>query len=167
MGLAQSTVSQHLKILAEVRFVLIDAVGNARHYRINEACIGCFPSAADLVMGKPAPDAGDGACAMTTHRRSAPMTSTPTPTRCCAIYQAGLDTGQASFETTAPTWEAFDAAKLPDHRHVASTATARARLGRRLGGVGPAGLRRASSSTPSTSTPPPTAAASGPRCCAR
>jgi DNA-binding transcriptional ArsR family regulator len=34
--LAQSTVSQHLKILAEVRFVLVEPVGNARHYRINE-----------------------------------------------------------------------------------------------------------------------------------
>ena len=55
VGLAQSTVSQHLKILAEVRFVLVDQVGNARHYRINEACIDCFPSAADVVMGRPAP----------------------------------------------------------------------------------------------------------------
>jgi L-amino acid N-acyltransferase YncA len=36
-----------------------------------------------------------------------------------AIYQAGLDTGNASFDTTAPTWEKFDATKLPDHRHVA------------------------------------------------
>jgi L-amino acid N-acyltransferase YncA/2-polyprenyl-3-methyl-5-hydroxy-6-metoxy-1,4-benzoquinol methylase len=36
-----------------------------------------------------------------------------------AIYQAGLDTGQASFETTAPEWAAFNAAKLPLHRHVA------------------------------------------------
>jgi phosphinothricin acetyltransferase len=36
-----------------------------------------------------------------------------------AIYQAGLDTGQASFETTAPSWEAFDAARLPGHRFVA------------------------------------------------
>lgn len=62
MGLAQSTVSQHLKILADVRFVLSDAVGNARHYRINEECIACFPSAADLVMGKPAPGKpGEGA----------------------------------------------------------------------------------------------------------
>jgi len=55
VGLAQSTVSQHLKILAEVRFVLVEAVGTARHYRINELCIGCFPSAADVVMGRPAP----------------------------------------------------------------------------------------------------------------
>jgi L-amino acid N-acyltransferase YncA len=37
-----------------------------------------------------------------------------------AIYQAGLDTGQASFETTAPAWEHFDAAKLPAHRHIAA-----------------------------------------------
>ncbi len=35
------------------------------------------------------------------------------------IYQAGLDTGHASFEVTAPTWTAFDASRLRDHRHVA------------------------------------------------
>ncbi len=39
-----------------------------------------------------------------------------------AIYQVGLDTGQASFETTAPAWDAFDAARLPGHRHVAADA---------------------------------------------
>ncbi|MFI7436052.1 GNAT family N-acetyltransferase [Micromonospora haikouensis] len=36
-----------------------------------------------------------------------------------AIYQAGLDGGDASFETVAPTWAAFDAARLADHRLVA------------------------------------------------
>jgi phosphinothricin acetyltransferase len=40
-----------------------------------------------------------------------------------AVYQAGLDTGQASFETAAPTWEAFDAGKLPGHRFVAVEAS--------------------------------------------
>ena len=55
MGLAQSTVSQHLKMLADVRFVLVEPVGTARHYRINDACVSCFPSAADVVMGRPAP----------------------------------------------------------------------------------------------------------------
>jgi DNA-binding transcriptional ArsR family regulator len=60
VGLAQSTVSQHLKILAEVRFVLVEPVGNARQYRINENCVGCFPSAADVVMGKPAPRPAGG-----------------------------------------------------------------------------------------------------------
>lgn len=36
------------------------------------------------------------------------------------IYQLGLDSGQASFETTAPAWVAFDAARLPEHRFVAT-----------------------------------------------
>lgn len=36
-----------------------------------------------------------------------------------AIYQEGIDEGNATFETTAPTWVHFDAAKLPDHRFVA------------------------------------------------
>lgn len=39
-----------------------------------------------------------------------------------AIYQAGLDGGQASFETQAPGWEQFSAARLPGHRHVAADA---------------------------------------------
>src|SRR5215468_7306774 len=42
-----------------------------------------------------------------------------------AIYQAGLDTGQASFETAAPAWDAFDATRLPLHRHVAVDAAGR------------------------------------------
>lgn len=36
-----------------------------------------------------------------------------------AIYQAGIDEGQATFETTAPDWASFDEAKLPGQRHVA------------------------------------------------
>jgi L-amino acid N-acyltransferase YncA len=36
-----------------------------------------------------------------------------------AIYQAGLDEGDASFETSAPTWDRFSAARLPEHRLVA------------------------------------------------
>jgi DNA-binding transcriptional ArsR family regulator len=47
----QSTVSAHLKILAEVRFVLVDQRGTARWYRVNQRCVSCFPSAADVVMG--------------------------------------------------------------------------------------------------------------------
>jgi L-amino acid N-acyltransferase YncA/protein-tyrosine-phosphatase len=41
------------------------------------------------------------------------------------IYQLGIDGGQATFETTAPSWEEFDAAKLPGHRHVALDADGR------------------------------------------
>jgi phosphinothricin acetyltransferase len=36
-----------------------------------------------------------------------------------AIYQAGIDTGQATFETAPPSWEAWDAVNLPDLRLVA------------------------------------------------
>jgi L-amino acid N-acyltransferase YncA len=39
--------------------------------------------------------------------------------RVLAIYQAGLDGGEASFETAAPTWESFDAGKLAAGRLVA------------------------------------------------
>jgi L-amino acid N-acyltransferase YncA len=39
--------------------------------------------------------------------------------RVLAIYQVGLDGRNASFETIAPSWAAFDAGKLPDHRLVA------------------------------------------------
>jgi hypothetical protein len=42
-------------VLAEVRFVLADHRGTASYYRINDACVDCFPNAADIVMGNPAP----------------------------------------------------------------------------------------------------------------
>ncbi|MFF4989720.1 ArsR/SmtB family transcription factor [Streptosporangium saharense] len=54
-GVGQSTVSHHLKILAEVRFVLVERQGTSGLYRINDNCVSCFPTAADVVMGKPVP----------------------------------------------------------------------------------------------------------------
>lgn len=36
-----------------------------------------------------------------------------------AIYQAGIDEGNATFETTAPTWAAFRDVHLAEHSHVA------------------------------------------------
>ena len=39
-----------------------------------------------------------------------------------AIYQAGIDEGDATFETRAPDWAAFTAARLPAHRFVATAA---------------------------------------------
>jgi DNA-binding transcriptional ArsR family regulator len=49
----QSTVSAHLKVLADVRFLLPVRQGTATYYRINDACVDCFPTAADIVMGRP------------------------------------------------------------------------------------------------------------------
>ncbi|MFJ6718654.1 GNAT family N-acetyltransferase [Streptomyces sp. NPDC091259] len=42
-----------------------------------------------------------------------------------AIYRLGIEEGNATFETTAPTWQAFDAAKLDEHRLVALDAGGR------------------------------------------
>lgn len=55
LQVGQSTVSAHLKVLADVRFVLAEQRGTATYYRINEACVECFPTAADIVMGRPVP----------------------------------------------------------------------------------------------------------------
>jgi DNA-binding transcriptional ArsR family regulator len=52
VDLRQPTVSHHLKILAEVGFVLVEQRGNVRLYRVNEHCLEVFPSAAELVMGQ-------------------------------------------------------------------------------------------------------------------
>jgi phosphinothricin acetyltransferase len=35
------------------------------------------------------------------------------------VYQAGIDTGNATFETTAPEWDDWDRDHLADHRYVA------------------------------------------------
>jgi L-amino acid N-acyltransferase YncA len=36
-----------------------------------------------------------------------------------AIYQSGIDEGNATFETSAPSWQEFSASRLPGHRYVA------------------------------------------------
>jgi DNA-binding transcriptional ArsR family regulator len=51
----QSTVSEHLRQLAAVGFVLAEDRGTSRLYRINASCVERFPTAADLVMGRPSP----------------------------------------------------------------------------------------------------------------
>jgi L-amino acid N-acyltransferase YncA/DNA-binding transcriptional ArsR family regulator len=154
---SQATVSQHLRVLAGIGFVLAERRGTARHYRLNDACVAGFPTAADLVMGREPPSrAGDGGAlggqqpAAARHEpvparhEPVPAGDEPVPARddhpaarspagvairpmtgtdaaqVLAIYQAGLDSGEASFETHAPTWEVFDAKLLPAHRHVAA-----------------------------------------------
>jgi DNA-binding transcriptional ArsR family regulator len=50
--IGQSTVSHHLKVLAEVGFVHATPRGTARLYQFNHRCLEAFPSAAELVMGR-------------------------------------------------------------------------------------------------------------------
>jgi DNA-binding transcriptional ArsR family regulator len=52
LGLAQSTVSHHLSILGKVGFVQVERQGTSSWWRVNERCLSCFPSAAEVVMGR-------------------------------------------------------------------------------------------------------------------
>jgi L-amino acid N-acyltransferase YncA/DNA-binding transcriptional ArsR family regulator len=128
----QSTVSQHLKVLAAVRFVLAERRGTARYYRINAACVNSFPTAAALVGGlaAPLPERPEQEFlpplppfAIEPPRPIGLAIRPMSPgdaAQVLATYQAGLDAGDASFETAVPSWDAFDAARLPGHRHVAT-----------------------------------------------
>ena len=51
LDIGQSTVSHHLKQLADVGFVLVEERGTSNLYRVNDLCLECFPTAAELVMG--------------------------------------------------------------------------------------------------------------------
>lgn len=46
-----------------------------------------------------------------------------------AIYQAGIDEGDATFETAAPGWDEFTATRLREHRFVAVDAASGEVLG--------------------------------------
>jgi DNA-binding transcriptional ArsR family regulator len=52
VGLAQSTVSHHLKTLGDVGFLLVEHDGTTSWWRINERCLSCFPTTAEVVMGR-------------------------------------------------------------------------------------------------------------------
>jgi DNA-binding transcriptional ArsR family regulator len=52
VGLAQSTVSVHLKRLLADEFVLIERVGTASWFTVNADCLEQFPDAAAQVMGR-------------------------------------------------------------------------------------------------------------------
>jgi DNA-binding transcriptional ArsR family regulator len=52
VDVGQSTISHHLQILAETCFVHVERTGTASWWRINERCLTCFPTAAELVMGR-------------------------------------------------------------------------------------------------------------------
>ena len=50
LGLTQPTISHHLKILRDTRFVRSERRGTFMYYRVNRNCLGEFPNAARLIM---------------------------------------------------------------------------------------------------------------------
>jgi DNA-binding transcriptional ArsR family regulator len=64
LDVGQSTVSEHLRKLAETRFVLVVHRGTSSYFELNRRCLNALPSAAELVLGRarvdrlPAPDPG-------------------------------------------------------------------------------------------------------------
>ncbi|MFI0902994.1 ArsR/SmtB family transcription factor [Streptomyces sioyaensis] len=57
LGISQPTVSHHLKVLHEVRFVTRRRQGTNILYAVNRCCETGLPSAADVVLGRlPTPD---------------------------------------------------------------------------------------------------------------
>jgi DNA-binding transcriptional ArsR family regulator len=77
VDVGQSTVSHHLKLLAETGFVLAERQGNASLYRVNERCLEVFPSAAEVVMGRlPRYDPSPAACVAPWQAGAGPDTAT-------------------------------------------------------------------------------------------
>ncbi len=48
--LGQPTISHHLKVLRDVRFVFAERRGTFMHYRVNRACLEAFPEAARRIL---------------------------------------------------------------------------------------------------------------------
>ena len=53
IGRSQSTVSKHLSLLAEDRFVFCEADGVRTLVRANDTCMTALPEAAATIMGAP------------------------------------------------------------------------------------------------------------------
>jgi DNA-binding transcriptional ArsR family regulator len=79
VDVGQSTVSEHLRRLAETCFVLVEHQGTTSLFRINQSCISCFPSAAELVMGEARDDSLPPPRPGATSRRARRAAQRPTP----------------------------------------------------------------------------------------
>jgi ArsR family transcriptional regulator len=51
LDVGQSTVSEHLRRLAEARFVLVEHRGTTSLFQLNQRCLEALPSASELIVG--------------------------------------------------------------------------------------------------------------------
>ena len=117
LEISQSTASHHVELLKKVGFVVVDKVGTASMVSVNAACCTGLPHAADVVMGtlsSPPCCPEDLPSDVTTR----PVTEADMPS-VLAIYEEGLATRNATFETTLPTAEQLRARWLPGMAWVA------------------------------------------------
>jgi L-amino acid N-acyltransferase YncA len=117
LGISQSTCSHHVRKLADVGFVRVDKVGTSSVVSVNQECCTGLPHAADVVMGTieqrpccPADLPDDVAV------RALRASDWPHVLR---IYDEGIQTRNATFETEVPARDDLDNRWLPGHRWVA------------------------------------------------
>ncbi len=117
LGVSQSTCSHHVELLKKVGFVVVDKVGTASLVSVNAACCTGLPHAADVVMGtlsSPPCCPEDLPVDVTTR----PVTEADMAA-VLAIYDEGLTTRNATFETQLPTAEQLRGKWLPEMAWVA------------------------------------------------
>lgn len=52
VGVGQSTVSGHVRRLADSEFVVVERVGTTTYVRVNDDCLTALPDAAAAIMGR-------------------------------------------------------------------------------------------------------------------
>jgi L-amino acid N-acyltransferase YncA/DNA-binding transcriptional ArsR family regulator len=117
LGISQSTCSHHVKVLADVGFVVARREGRTTLVSVNAACCSGLPHAADVVMGlyAPRPCCPDDLPADVFVRPLAEGDWDDVR----RIYAEGIATSDATFETEVPERDALEAGWLPGHRWVA------------------------------------------------
>lgn len=117
LRVSQSTCSHHVELLRKVGFVMVDKVGRASMVSVNAACCTGLPHAADVIMGtlSSPPCCPDDLPSDVTTR----LVTDDDMAAVLAIYDEGIATRNATFETTVPTARRLRERWLPDLAWVA------------------------------------------------
>ncbi len=117
VGISQSTCSHHVELLRKVGFVNVDKVGTSSLVSVNAACCTGLPHAADVVMGtlSSPPCCPEDLPSDVVTRPVAKRDMS----RVLEIYEEGLRTRNATFETEVPTAQEMQGRWLPELAWVA------------------------------------------------
>ena len=117
LEVSQSTCSHHVDVLKKVGYVVVEKVGTSSMVSVNPACCTGLPHAADVVMGTLAspPCCPEDLPADVTTR---PVVDEDMPAA-LAVYDEGMATRNATFETRLPTARKLRGTWLPGMAWVA------------------------------------------------